>query len=123
MKYGVCTWTFGRQSLANTAAVLSELGYDGVELLGDLSLYNAQEAQTILDDAGLSVFSLTSTDTDNSHPDEGIRQAGVDYYYRLSRGWLWAHQFCRTVSSSFRNRLQQSCHCGVYCIRSKSLYT
>ena len=56
MKYGVCTWTFGSQSLAESAKTPSEIGYDGVELLGDLSLYTAQEAKVILDDAGLEIF-------------------------------------------------------------------
>ena len=83
MKFAVCTWTFGNQSLAKTASTLAELGIDGVELLGDLDLYSAQEAAQILDDHGLDVFSLTPTDADISHPDAGIRQQAVDYYYRL----------------------------------------
>ena len=52
MKYGVCTWTFGNQTLVETAKILSEMGYDGVELMGDLSLYSAQEAKSILDMPG-----------------------------------------------------------------------
>lgn len=83
MKYGVCTWTFGDQPLVSTAKTLSEIGFDGVELLGDLSLYSASEAKTILSDNGLGVFSLTPTDADISHPDEKVRNDAVDYYYRL----------------------------------------
>lgn len=83
MQYGICTWTYGDQTLAKTASILSELGFDGVELLGDLSLYSAQEAKQILDDHGLSVFSLTPADADISHPDDAVRRKAVDYYYRL----------------------------------------
>lgn len=83
MNYAVCTWTFGNQSLATSAKTLAELGYDGVELLGDLSLYSASEAKTILVDHGLEVFSLTPTDADIAHPDAKIRNEGIDYYYHL----------------------------------------
>ncbi len=83
MKYGVCTWTFGNQDFATTAATIAELGLDGVELLGDLDLYSAQEAKRILDDNGLEVFSLTPADPDLTHPDRAVRDAAVDYYYRL----------------------------------------
>lgn len=80
---GVCTWTFGAQPLATTAAALARLGYDGVELLGDLDLYTPREAAQILGDHGLAVFSLTPANVDIAHPDAATRQAGIDYYYRL----------------------------------------
>ncbi|MCC6615859.1 MAG: sugar phosphate isomerase/epimerase [Anaerolineae bacterium] len=80
---GVCTWTFGEQPLATTAETLARLGFDGVELLGDLSLYSAEQAARILDDQGLAVFSLTPANVDISHPDALTRQAAVDYYYEL----------------------------------------
>ncbi|MCI0710085.1 MAG: sugar phosphate isomerase/epimerase [Chloroflexi bacterium] len=83
MKFGVCTWTFGNQPLDKTAAVLVEIGIDGVELLGDLNLYSAQEAAQILGDHGLKVFSLTPGDVDISHPDAAVRQTAVDYYRQL----------------------------------------
>ena len=80
---GVCTWTFGDQPLATTAQQLAALGFDGVELLGDLDLYSTAQAQTILSDHGLQVFSLTPANVDISHPDAGIRQAAVEYFFRL----------------------------------------
>lgn len=83
MPIGVCTWTFGQQHLATTASQIAALGLDGVELLGDLEAYSAQEAQQILGDTGLEVFSLTPTDADISHPDSPIRSQAIDYYYRL----------------------------------------
>jgi len=82
MKYGICTWTFN-QPLAPTAKTLHEMGFDGVELLGDLSLYSASEAKQILSKNNLEVFSLTPADADISHPDATTRQQAVDYYYRL----------------------------------------
>lgn len=83
MQYGVCTWTFGDQPLVTTAKTLAAIGFDGVELLGDLALYSAQAARTILDDHGLSVLSLTPTDADISHPEATTRQQALDYYFRL----------------------------------------
>lgn len=83
MQYGVCTWTYGDLPLNKTASILAELGFDGVELLGDLSLYSAKEAKQILDDHGLQVFSLTPADADISHPDDAMRREAVDYYYHL----------------------------------------
>ncbi|MCB0192105.1 MAG: sugar phosphate isomerase/epimerase [Anaerolineae bacterium] len=80
---GVCTWTFGDLPLADIAERVSRLKLDGVELLGDLSRYTAREAGHILADHNLQTFSLTPTDADISHPDPAVRQAGVDYYYRL----------------------------------------
>lgn len=82
-KIGVCTWTFDNQPLAKTAESLSKAGFDGVELLGDLSLYSASEASKILGDHGLEVLSLTPANVDISHPDAGIREGAVDYFYRL----------------------------------------
>jgi D-psicose/D-tagatose/L-ribulose 3-epimerase len=81
-KFGVCTWTFN-QALATTAQTLSSLGFDGVELLGDLSLYTAKEAGKILGDNGLEVLSLTPANVDISHPDTATRETAIDYFYRL----------------------------------------
>jgi len=55
--------------LAEVARRLRALEFDGVELLGDLSLYGAAEAGQILRDNGLEVFSLTPADVDLAHPD------------------------------------------------------
>lgn len=83
MRFGVCAWTFGDQPLALTAQTLGKLGFDGVELLGDLDAYgNVTETRQILSDAGLAVCSITPTDADLSHPDPAIRQNAVDYYAR-----------------------------------------
>ena len=83
MKYGVCNWIFGDEPLAETAARLAGFGYDGLELKGDLELYDATEVKTILDDHGLAVLSLTPQDVDLPHPDAEVRAEAVDYYLRL----------------------------------------
>jgi len=83
MKYGVCNWIFGDEPLAETAARLAGFGYDGLELKGDLELYDPSEVKAILDDHGLAVLSLTPEDVDLPHPDAEVRAEAVDYYLRL----------------------------------------
>lgn len=80
---GACTWLFGEMPLAEVARRLRALEFDGVELLGDLSLYGAAEAGQILRDNGLEVFSLTPADVDLAHPDPAVRGEAVDYYLRF----------------------------------------
>jgi D-psicose/D-tagatose/L-ribulose 3-epimerase len=83
MKYGVCNWIFGDEELASTAAFLAESGFDGVELKGDLQLYQPAEVNDILGDHGLTVLSLTPENVDLAHPDEGVSGEAIDYYLRL----------------------------------------
>lgn len=83
MRYGVCTWIFGGQPLSEIAARLASLGYDGVELMGDLAQIDACEVNTILGEHGLRVLSLTPQNVDLPHPDYRIRQEALDYYYHL----------------------------------------
>lgn len=80
---GVCTWTFGDIPLREICERLAALSFDGVELLGDLTLYSAGEAERVLGDHGLKPFSLTPENVDLAHPDEKVRQEAVDYYFYL----------------------------------------
>ncbi len=80
---GVCTWLFGEMPLPEIAQRVRNLGFDGVELMGELSLYSAAEAGQVLQDHGLAVFSLTPADVDLAHPDPGVRAQAVEYYLRL----------------------------------------
>jgi D-psicose/D-tagatose/L-ribulose 3-epimerase len=82
-RLGACTWLFGDLPLAEIARRLKTLGFDGVELLGDLERYQAREAAQILRDQDLEIFSLTPADVDLAHPDPAIRSAAVDYFVRL----------------------------------------
>jgi D-psicose/D-tagatose/L-ribulose 3-epimerase len=83
VKYGVCNWIFGDEPLTETAARLAGFGYDGLELKGNLELYDPTEVKAILDDHGLAVLSLTPEDVDLPHPDPDVRSKAVDYYLRL----------------------------------------
>jgi len=74
---------FGPMPLAEIARRVKALGLDGVELLGDLSLYSARDAARVLGDQGLSIFSLTPADADPAHPDPAVRAQAVDYFLRL----------------------------------------
>lgn len=80
---GVCTWTFGDQPLGNLAQRLIALGFDGVELMGDLGRYQPTEAAQVLQDHGLAAFSLTPENVDLAHPDTATRSEAIDYYLRL----------------------------------------
>lgn len=82
-KLGVCTWLFGPMPLPEIARRVAALGFDGVELFGDLSLYSARDAARILQDHGLSILSLTPADADPAHPDPAVRAQAVDYFLRL----------------------------------------
>jgi D-psicose/D-tagatose/L-ribulose 3-epimerase len=82
-KFGVCTWTYGPRPLAEIAASLAAIGYDGVELHGDLQSFRAGDTARLLADHGLAILSITPADCDPSHPEAGLRAEAVDYYRRL----------------------------------------
>jgi len=83
MRYAACTWILGETPLPEIASNLARLGYDGVELLGDLERYKSGVVKSVLADYGLSVVSLTPMDVDLAHPDMAVWQRAVDYYLRL----------------------------------------
>lgn len=83
MRFGVCNWIFGNEELATTAAFLADMGFDGVELRGDLQAYRPDMVNVILGDHGLAVLSLTPEDVDLAHPDAAVRAEAIDYYLRL----------------------------------------
>ncbi len=80
---GVCTWTYGDLPLPEIAARLAALGFEGVELAGDLEAYRPSEVLSALRQHGLALFSLTPANVDLAHPDASVRQAALDYYLRL----------------------------------------
>jgi len=83
MRYGVCNWIFGDEDLSTTATFLAEAGFDGVELKGNLSLYQSAEVKAVLADHGLAVLALTPEDVDLAHPDVKVRTEAEEYYLRL----------------------------------------
>lgn len=82
MRYGVCTWTFGDLPLPAVVEKLAGLGFDGVELFGDLDL-DPTEARETLAAHGLQVFSITPANVDICHPDPAVRDVGIAYYLDL----------------------------------------
>ena len=82
-EYGVCTWILGGEPLAQTAERLARLGYNGVELAGDLSAFRPDDVARIMREHGLRVISLTPDNVDILHPDPTVRAQGLDYYMRL----------------------------------------
>jgi sugar phosphate isomerase/epimerase len=109
MRYGACTWIFGDEPLAASARQLSELGFDGVELFGDLSR-DPRAARTVLTDHGLVVLSITPENVDIAHPDSVVRGPAVDYYLRLL-------DFAAEVGAPL-----VSCHGAVGRVRAVSSY-
>jgi D-psicose/D-tagatose/L-ribulose 3-epimerase len=69
--------------LTEIARRLNTVGFDGVELMGDLDRYQAAEAKRVLRDHGLAVFSLTPENVDLAHPDPDVQAPAIDYYMRL----------------------------------------
>ncbi len=81
-KIGACTWTFGPLPLEAIAARLERLGFDGVELYGDVRL-DPQATRRLLEAHGLEVYSLTPMNVDLAHPEPRVRREALDYYTRL----------------------------------------
>ena len=82
-KLGVCTWTFGPRPIGEIARRVQALGYDGVELHGDLEAFKPRETAALLAGHGLEIFSLTPDNVDPATPDRAARAAALDYYRRL----------------------------------------
>ena len=51
-KLGVCTWMFGELPLSEIARRLERLGFDGVELMGNLDLYHIYTVIKVLPESG-----------------------------------------------------------------------
>ena len=82
-KIGVTTWIFGQNKLEKTANIISEMGFDGVELYVDINQTQPQNVKNILADNGLEIFSMTPSNVDLGSSDRQIRMAALDYYKKL----------------------------------------
>ena len=69
--------------MERTAAQLASMGYDGMELAGDLGRYRPAEARRVAEGHGLEMISLTPENVDLAHPDRQIWAEALDYYLRL----------------------------------------
>ena len=108
MRVGACTWIFGETPLEQVAETLSEIGYHGLELKGDLVAHSAARVRSTLRDSGLRPLAITPEDEDLAHPDARIRQRALHYYKNLIE---FAHDIgCPVVS----------CHGAVGRVRALS---
>ncbi len=82
-KLAVCTWTFGPLPLADICKIAKQAGLDGIELYGAINQREPAEARRIAEDCGLEILSITPDNVDIAHPDDTIRQRGLDYYAAL----------------------------------------
>lgn len=108
MRFGACTWIFGKTSIEQVAQTLSEMGYHGLEIKGDIPVHDAARVRSVLGDSGLSPLSITPENEDLAHPDPQTRQQAMRYYLDLIE---FAHDIgCPIVS----------CHGAVGRIRALS---
>ena len=82
-KIGVTTWIFGNIDLIDTADVIAEMGFDGVELYVDINRILPKDVKTIFEPKGLEIFSLTPGNVDLASSDPITRSHALDYYKKL----------------------------------------
>lgn len=87
LTFHVNNWIFGNASLNEVAKRASAIGFDGIELVGEPSLYKPEETALLLGDSGLVVQSICGMhpgpEADDlrclSHPDPHERARAIDY--------------------------------------------
>jgi len=83
VRFGACTWLFDDMPIARVVERLANLGYQGLELKGDLASYQAATLRPLLRDLGLPVLSITPGNDDLAYPDPHIRRQALDSYRLL----------------------------------------
>ncbi len=86
-QYGVCSWIFGEESLGRTVERVAKIGYDGVELMGDLKRFQPDEVNTVMAEHGLRVLSITPENEDILHPDPVKSETGQQSCGRIGLGF------------------------------------
>lgn len=87
LKFYVNTWIFGNVPLAKVIRRVAAIGFDGIELVGEPSVFNATEVKKLVEDAGLGVISVCGMYPGPeqgdmrlfSHPESQERQRAIDY--------------------------------------------
>ena len=85
--FSVNNWIFGSTPLERVVKRVSAIGFDGIELVGEPSLYQPTQTKRLVEDAGLKIVSICGMhpgpDPDDlrllSHPDLKERRKAVDY--------------------------------------------
>lgn len=85
MKYAINNWVYNDEPLRDTFTRLSKYGYDGVELKGELQLYDIAEVKSLCKEFGLEVCSILGWNIypipgrDLASPEETERSAALKY--------------------------------------------
>jgi len=87
IKIYVNTWIFGGVPLADVIRRAAAIGFDGIELVGEPTVFNATDVKKLVGDAGLEVISICGMYPGPeqgdmrllSHPESRERQRAVDY--------------------------------------------
>lgn len=85
MRYSVCNWIYGDESLEEAMMRFSRFGYDGIEIMGEPKKYDPQQVKELLRKYHLEVTSITSicgwptTERDLANPDQKIRKRAITY--------------------------------------------
>lgn len=94
-EFGLCLWTFGDLTLEEKCQKAKEIGVDGVEVQGDLTV-SPLEIKKTLQKNELKALSVTPDNVDISSIDEQTRQDAVNYFLKLAN-WakeVGADRFC-----------------------------
>lgn len=83
----VNNWIFGAAPLEQVVKRVATIGFDGIELVGEPSIYKPAHVKELVEGFGLKVFSICGMHPGPdphdlrllSHPDKKERQKGVDY--------------------------------------------
>lgn len=83
----VNNWIFGNASIDEVVKRVAKIGFDGIELVGEPSLYKVDHINKLMKDNGLKVQSICGMfpgpEKDDlralGHPDKKERDCGVDY--------------------------------------------
>ncbi|MER0468907.1 sugar phosphate isomerase/epimerase family protein [Bacillus cabrialesii subsp. cabrialesii] len=81
-EYGLCLWTFGSIPFEQKCRLAAEIGVDGVEVEGDLSV-NPKDLAKTLDAHQVKVLSVTPRNVDISSANEEVCSKAVQYFLDL----------------------------------------
>lgn len=90
IKFFVNSWIFGDCAIERIIERVSNLGYDGIELVGEPDIYDGKKIKKLVSDAGISICSICGMfpgPEENdlralAHPDKKQRHAAISYIKR-----------------------------------------
>lgn len=79
IEIGFATWTMGDAPLYDYLPTLADMGYDGIELATNSSLFTVEEVRPALEESRLAVYAVTAPlDLDLAHPLPSLRHRSID---------------------------------------------